>query len=270
MVLPIMPDAGYAEFIATKKLTNTGDDAPHGNLSQRGDTEGSPYGGVDLGNKILGTKKLMSLSFLANETEEDTILAVMPLIEEAMVRSHTRAVERAMLRGNSSIGSFDGLATIAVTNSSQTTSGTAVASESLSAQDLLTMRKLMGKYGIEPRDVIYIVNETEYYNLMDDPEFKDSNLVGAENATKITGQVGQLYGSRVMLCDEFLPKAVNTVHALAVNTRNFLVPRQRGVTLESQYIPRAQHLELVATQRLGFDQLINGAKAVISRRYAAA
>ena len=268
MVLPIAPDAGYAEFIATKKLTNTGDEAPHGNLSQRGDTEGSPYGGIDLGSKILSTKKLMSVSFLANETEEDTILAVLPLIQEGMVRSHTRAVERAMLRGTSGIGSFDGLATIASSNSSVVTSTTALASESLTAQDLLNMRKLMGKYGMDPRDLFFIVNETEYYNLLDDPEWKDVNTVGQGEATKLTGQVGLIYGSRVMLCDEFLPKAGNTVHALAVNARNFLVPRLRGVTLESQYIPRAQHLELVATQRLGFDQLIDGAKAVISRRYA--
>lgn len=269
MVLPIAPDAGYAEFIAAKKLTNTGDEAPHGNLSQRGDTEGSPYGGVDLGSKILSTKKLMSVSFLANETEEDTILAVLPLIQEAMVRSHTRAVERAILRGSGG-GSFDGLATIATANSSVVTSGTALASESLTAQDLLNMRKLMGKYGMDPRDLFFIVNETEYYNLLDDPEWKDVNTVGQGDATKLTGQVGLIYGSRVMLCDEFLTKGASTVHALAVNARNFLVPRLRGVTLESQYIPRAQHLELVATQRLGFDQLIDGAKAVISRRYAAA
>jgi HK97 family phage prohead protease len=268
MVLPILPDAGYAEFIATKKLTNTGDDAPNGNLEVRGAVEGSPYGGIALGSKVLSTKKIMSVSFLANETEEDTILAILPLIQEQMVRSHTRAVERAMLRGGSGIGSFDGLATIAAANSSQLTSGTAFASDALTAQDLFNMRKTMGKYGIDPRDVLYIVNEKEYYSLMDDPEFKDANLVGPQNATKLTGQVGQLYGSRVMLCDEFLTPAISTVHALAVNTRNFLVPRLRGVTLESQYIPRAQHLELVATQRLGFDQLIDGAKAVISRRYA--
>jgi len=270
MVLPIAPDAGYAEFIATKKLASTADDAPHGNLSQRGDVAGSPYGGVDLGSKILSTKKLMSLSYLANETEEDTILAVMPLIQEAMVRSHTRAVERAMLRGTSTFGSFDGLTTIATANSSVVTSGTALASESLTAQDLLNMRKLMGKYGLDPRDLFFLVNENEYYNLLDDPEWKDVNTVGQAEATKLTGQVGNIYGSRVMLCDEFLAKAVSVPHAVAVNARNFLVPRLRGVTLESQYIPRAQHLELVATQRVGFDQLIDGAKAVISRRYAAA
>jgi len=271
MVLPIQPDAGYAEFIATKMLTNTGNDAPHGNLTQRDDTDGSPYGGIDLGNKVLATKKLFSLTFLANETEEDSIMPVMAIIQEAMVRSHARAVERAILRGGASIpGSFDGLTTIAAANSSQLTSGIALASESLTAQDLLNMRKTMGKYGVEARDLIYVVNETEYFNLMDDPEYKDANLVGESNAVKLTGQVGRLYGSPVILCDEFEAKAASKVHALALNTRNFLVPRLRGITLENQYIPRAQHLELVATQRLGFSELITGAKAVVSRRYAAA
>ena len=72
-----------------------------------------------------------------------------------------------------------------------------------------------------------------------------------------------------MLCDEFLTPAVDKYMAIAVNTRNFVVPRLRGVTLESQYVPRLQHRELIATQRLGFDEIINDATAVIGRRYAA-
>lgn len=269
MALPILPDAGYAEFISTKNVTNTGGDAPHGNLSQRGDTAGSPYGGFDLGSKTLTTKKLVSITFLANETEEDAILPILPLINESMVRSHSRAVERAMLLGSSAIGSFDGLTTISTANSDVVANTTAFASDALTSDHLIGLRKAMGKYGVRPGEVVYIVSERAYFELLEDPEFKDVSLVG-QSATKIRGEIGNVYGSRVVLCDEFITPAVNQFFALALNTRNFVVPRLRGATLESQYVPRLQHRELIATQRLGFEQIIDGASAVTARKYHSA
>ena len=273
MTLPILPDAGYAEFISTKNVTNTGGDAPHGNLDERSDTAGSPYEGIDLGSKTLTTKKLVSITFLANETEEDAILPILPLLTESMVRAHSRAVERAMLLGSSSIGSFDGLATLAaktinaVTFARTNTSATAFASDALTSDHLIAMRKSMKKYGVRPSEVIYVVSERGYFELLEDPEFKDVSLVG-QSATKIRGEIGNVYGSRVVLCDEFLTPATSQYMAVAINTRNFVVPRLRGVTLESQYVPRLQHRELIATQRLGFDEIINDATAVIGRRYS--
>ena len=269
MALPILPDAGYAEFISTKTSANTGGDAPHGNLEERGDTEGSPYAGIDLGSKTLTTKKLVSLTFLANETEEDAILPILPLINESMVRSHARAVERAMLRGSSAIGSFDGLTTIATANSDVVANTTAFASDALTSDHLIGLRKAMGKYGVRPSDVVYVVSERAYFELLEDPEFKDVSLVG-QSATKLRGEIGNVYGSRVVLCDEYVAPAVNQFFALAVNPRNFVVPRLRGATLESQYVPRLQHRELIATQRFGFEQIIDGASAVTARKYHSA
>jgi hypothetical protein len=46
------------------------------------------------------------------------------------------------------------------------------------AADLLAMRKNMGKYGVNPSEVIYIVSQRGYYNLLEDAEFQDANLVG--------------------------------------------------------------------------------------------
>ena len=58
---------------------------------------------------------------------------------------------------------FDGLIQLAaktIVLVLTTASGTAFASESLTAADLLAMRKKMGKYGINPSEVLYIVNQT--------------------------------------------------------------------------------------------------------------
>jgi hypothetical protein len=278
MALPILPDSGYAEFISQKAYGTAGApavaDPPHGNLDERGDTTGSPYEGIDLSSKTLTTKKLVSLTFLANETDEDVILPMLPLITESMVRAHSRAVERAMLLGSSTISSFDGLATLAAkTISGETfartiTSGVSTSAESLTSDHLLAMRKKLGKYGVRPGEVVYVVSERSYFELLEDPEFKDVSLVGANLATKVKGEIGNVYGSRVILCDEFENPTANKYHAVAVNARNFVVPRLRGVTLESQYVPRLQHRELIATQRLGFDEIIENARAVVGRRYS--
>jgi len=270
MAMPILPDAGYAEFVSTKTYTNTGKDAPEGSLAERGDTVGSPYGGVDLTNKTLAVKKLLSISYLANETEEDTILAILPLINETMIRSHARSVEHSMLLGGHSTGllanSFDGICEQARDNSKEIASVIAQASDKLTAANLMTLRRGMGKWGVRPTDVVYIVSQTGYFDLLEDPEFQDMNLVGS-NAVKLTGEIGNVYGSKVMLCDEFRAPAVNMLFAAALNPRNFIIPRMRGVTLESAYYPGLQHRELVASQRLGMDSIITSGTSCVTYKY---
>jgi len=275
-IIPIMPDSGYAEFTSNQTASGS---SPHGNLAQRGDAYNpGSAGGIDLTEKTLSTVKLISQSFLGNETEEDAIMPVLPLIRESMVRSHARAIENAILAGNNSAngvfssGSFDGLIQLAAQDDSSgthaTTSGTAFASESLTAADLLAMRKKMGKYGINPADVVFIVNQQEYYNLLSDAEFQDANLVG-DMATKLSGEIGQVFGTRILLCDEFASPAVSKVHAACVYTRNYVMPRLRGVTIESDYEVANQRRVLVASQRLGFTDLIDGATSVHIRSYKA-
>ena len=270
MIIPILPDSGYAEFTGNQTATGS---SPHGNLAQRGDTYGSAYGGIDLTERTLSTKKLISQSFLGNETEEDAIMPILPLIRESMVRSHARGIENAILVGNHADGtygtsgaSFDGLVKLAVSDSNTTTSGTAFASDSLTALKLLAARKAMGKYGMNPSEVVYIISQVGYYQLLEDAEFQDANLVG-DMATKLNGEIGQVFGSRVLVCDEFATPAVSKFNALAVYPRNYVMPRLRGVTIESDYEVANQRRVLVASQRIGFTDLIDGADSVHALQY---
>ena len=262
MIIPIMPDAGYAEFTSNQTAAGS---SPHGNLAERGDTVGAPYGGVDLTERTLSTKKLISQSYLGNETEEDAIMPILPLIRESIVRSHARAIENAILAGDDADGafgtggaSFEGLLHLARDDSDYTQSDTAFATDKIVAADLLGMRKNMGKYGVNPSDVVYIVSQRSYFELLEDAEFQDANLVG-DMATKLNGEIGQVFGSRVLLCDEFATPAVSKFAAIAVNPRNYVMPRLRGVTIESDYEVANQRRVLVASQRLGFIDMIDGA-----------
>ena len=274
MIIPILPDSGYAEFASAQTAAGS---SPHGNLAQRGDSYGSPFGGVDLTERTLSTKKLISQSYLGNETEEDAILPILPLIRESMVRSHARAIENAILAGDDADGafgtggaSFEGLLHLARNDSDYTQpAGTFAASDSVTAADLLALRKNMGKYGVNPQDVVYVVSQDVYYNLLEDAEFQDAKLVG-DMATKLSGEIGQVFGSRVLLCDEFATKAAAKFNAVAVYTRNYVMPRLRGVTIESDYEVANQRRVLVASQRLGFIDLIDGATSKWAQMYKSA
>ena len=271
MIMPILPDAGYAEFVSA---AGTGDGAaPHGNLSERGDSYATSgdRGGIDLTEKTITVKKLISKSFIGNETEEDAIMPILPLIRESMVRAHARGMENAILLGNNAQGTytsgiFDGLVHKATDASNVIVGTDAAATEKLEASDLLLMRKSMGKYGVNPNEVVYIVSQESYYNLLEDAEFQDVNLVG-DMSTKLSGEIGQVFGSRVIICDEFPARATNKTHAVALYARNFIMPRLRGVTIESDYDVENQRRVLVASQRLGFDDIIGGSDAVVIRNY---
>ena len=124
----------------------------------------------------------------------------------------------------------------------------------------------MGKYGINPSDVVYIVSSTSYYQLLEDAEFQDVNLVG-DVATKLRGEIGSVFGSKILVCDEFPTAAVNMPAALAVYPRNYVVPRLRGMTIESDYEVANQRRGLVASQRIGFTDMIDGVTSKWAYQY---
>lgn len=270
MIMPIMPDTGYAEI--TSAAGSTDGVAPNGTLDARG---GTNRGGIALTEIELRTIKMVAKSYLGNETEEDAIMPILPLLREAMIRQHARGVENMLLLGGHADGAYptitaaQGLLKYASTQSRDLDTGTVATLPALTAAGLLGLRKNMGKYGLRATDVAYIVSQRAYFELLEDPEFQDFNLVN-QMATKMTGEVGQVFGSPVMMCDEFPDPAAGKYYALAVNTRNFVVPRQRGVTVESDYLVEEQHRVLVTSQRLGFKEIIPNAKSVIGFKYPAA
>lgn len=270
MILPIMPDTGYAEI--TTNAGSTDATNPNGTLDSRG---GTNRGGIALTEIELRTIKMVAKSYLGNETEEDAILPILPLLREAMIRQHARGVENMILLGGHADGAYSGITAAqgllkyASTNSRDLNTGTVGTLPSLTAAGLLSLRKNMGKYGLRAGDIAYIVSQRAYFELLEDPEFQDFNLVNTQ-ATKLTGEVGQVYGSPVMMCDEFPDAAAGKYYALAVNTRNFVIPRQRGVTVESDYSVEDQHRVLVTSQRLGFKEIIPNAKSVFGFKYPAA
>ena len=244
-VLPISVDVEPATF-----ATN----ATSGNLENRGASD-STYKPKQV---ILNAFRLISSTFMDNEVDEQVLINLMPMLIEGVARAHGRAVENAILNGNSSAPS--GLTDFAaehVGGRRDISDGDVV-----TAANLLNMRKEMGKYGLNPADVTYIVSSNSYYDLLSDSAFQTLDEVGSDLAVRITGTIGAVFGSPVVVSEEFPADNTNgNMAAVAVYARNYVIPRLRGVTVEQDYEVMNQRRVIVATQSLGFEEIVAGASA---------
>ena len=247
-VLPISVDVEPATF-----ATN----ATSGNLENRGASD-STYKPKQV---ILNADRLISSTFMDNEVDEQVLINLMPMLIEGVARAHGRAVENAILNGNgSNISGLDGHG--AAATAKHDADGSSIASgnfATMTAAQLLAARKQMGKYGLTPSDVVYIVSQAMYYDLLSDSAFQTLDEVGNDLAVRVTGSLGAVFGSPVVVSEEFPAEAANAPVAFACYTRNYVMPRLRGVTVEQDYEVMNQRRVIVATQSLGFEELVAGA-----------
>ena len=247
-VMPIQPDVEAATF-------QTGA-AASGNLENRGASDNT----FKPSQVILNAYRLISQTFMDNNVDEQVLINLMPMLVDSVARAHARAVDNAIINGSGSITGLDGYA--AASGSSIDLDGASIASgnsATLTAAGLLTARKAMGKYGVNPADVAYIVSQARYFELIEDAGFQDVTDVGSDLATKITGQIGSVFGSPVIVSDSFATEGAGVPVAFAVNARNYVIPRLRGVTVETDYEVGNQRNVVVASQALGFEELVAGA-----------
>ena len=196
---------------------------------------------------------------MENDIDEQVLVNLMPMLIESVARAHARAVDDALLNHSTGGGdAFNGLIALAGSNSVDALDLNAggTLDSSVTAAEFLAARKLMGKYGMMPEDMVYVVSQKRYYDLIADPAFADITDVGSDVATKITGQVGAIYGTPVITSDNLATEADGDTIGLAVNLRNHVIPRLRGVNVETDYEVAAQRRVIVASQSLGFNQLV--------------
>ena len=248
-VLPIQTDALPATWAnGTEAATRLG------NLENRPQVTANQFNAKQI---ILKANRLMSTTFMDNHIDEEVLVNLMPMLIESVARAHARAVDYAIINGTSGgVGGFDGLEALAGTVKVDVLDATASGDVVVTAAEFLAARKLMGKYGMDPSDLIYLVSQARYYDLIADPGFADITDVGSNIATKITGSVGAIYGTPVVVSDQLETEADTASVGYAVNVRNHIIPRLRGVSVEQDYEVMNQRNVIVASQSLGFNQLV--------------
>lgn len=243
MTLPVNPEAGLGQWMANTAFgttTSAGNNATH-----------------QLKEITLNAYKVATNEYMAYEEEEDSLLVLMPIVRDAMVRRVARSVDRAFLYGaGSGSDPVKGLLTYDATSAVTITTAAGKAATS----HLRDLRKDLGAWGLDPADVVYVVSTDVYYDLLDDTLFQTMDKVGTK-ATILTGQIGMVGGSPVLVSAEFPTKATgaNTATtnyaALAVAMGNFVVGNQRGLRFDTQDLVETQRRVLVASLRTGMTQI---------------
>ena len=251
MTMPLNPEAGLASWVVNSDFG--GANSSGGTTATTGQTpgSGSPHALKEI---TLNAYKVATKEYLNYEEEEDSLLVIMPIVRDAMIRRLARSVDRAYLLGaGSGADPVKGLAGYA-TGTNVTSANGAAASTVASIANLRTLRKNLGAWGLDPAEVVYVVSTEVYYDLLDDSTFQTMNQVGPQ-ATLLTGQVGQIGNSPVLVSAEFASKGTGTVGALAFAPGNFMAGNQRGLRMDTQELVETQRRVLVASLRTGMTQV---------------
>ncbi len=242
MTIPVNPEAGLATWVTNAQFGTTA--SPGAAQTHQ------------LKEITLNAYKLATLEYMNFEEEEDSLIVLLPIVRDAMVRRVARAVDKAYLLGaGAGADPVKGLSTYDATSAVVATNTGAA-----SIANLRALRKDLGAWGLDPAELIYVVSTEIYYDLLDDTLFQTMDKVGSA-ATLLTGQVGSIGNSPVLVSAEFPTKAggANTastnIGAIAVAPGNFLAGNQRGLRFDTQDMVETQRKVLVASLRTGLTQV---------------
>ena len=253
MTIPVNPEAGVATWMANTAFGTTasaGSNATHA-----------------LKEITLNAYKVATNEYMAYEEEEDALLALAPIVRDAMIRRVARAVDRAMLRGAGS-GSDPVQGLVGYDAVSAVTLDISDAAKATVAK-LRALRKDLGAWGLDPAELVYIVSTEVYYDLLDDEVFQTVDKVGTQ-ATLLTGQVGSIANTPVLVSAEFEDKAAGAAGAICFAPGNFIAGNQRGLRIDTQDLVETQRKVMVASLRTGMTQVTTNLGAGVSAlRYVA-
>ena len=261
-------------FAADVNAATFGTDFSIDEPNQRIDNGGT-NGQYDITTNVLSTERLAAGTFIDNNVDETSLVSFLPMITSALARAHAVATDKAILYGTA--GPTVGLAGSIgadLGSSAGSASGFTVVDAQQDGAPAFTSgmleigRAAMGKYGVNPADLVYVVCLAAYYDLLQEPvatsDFRTIDKAGSDIAININGQFGTAYGSPVVISNE-LVAGNDGVVGIVVNTGRFVVGRLRGVSIETDYEVGKQRNVLVASQALGFKAFegTNGAMRMV-------
>ena len=267
MTIPVNPEAGTASWVANNTFGANADRTTPGN-----DLGASAGGNATHAIKeiTLNAYKVATNEYTAYEEEEDALLALMPIIRDGMIRRVARAVDQAFLRGGVAGEGTSAVPVVGLVGKATNTGGANITAATPSATfvasvaNLRALRKGLGVWGLDPQEVIYIVNTDVYYHLLEDEKFQTMNQVGTQ-ATLLTGQIGQIGGSPVLVSGEFDTPASGKAGIICVNPGNFIVGNQRGLRIDTQELVETQRRVMVASLRTGMQQVTSNYGAAVTK-----
>lgn len=212
------------------------------------------------------THKLAAKSFMVDETDEDAIMSLLPILRRRLVEAHAIAIERSFMNGDGDAKPRGLLKLAADDNQKHTTEAKADGSVKVTAKTIAKLRRNMGRKGLDMSKLVLIISLDAYFDLLEDEEWQDVSQVDSANSLKLTGQVGRIYGLPIVVSEYFPARAVGAEFAMLVYRDNFVVPRQRSLTVEKERQASRQRDAYYTTQRLNLQRFFED--GVVTGTYA--
>jgi HK97 family phage prohead protease len=245
MNFPFNPDTGADATWVAAGAYNDGDavgtafnDASSGTTQAHGLTEVS-----------MTAHKLATREYIGYEEEEDALIPVAGIVRDAIIRRMARTSDASIL-GTGVAAPFTELEELAGGHAGNTVT-TGSATDLCSVAEILTARKNMGQWGMNPADLVVFLSQAAYYGLLDATEVVTVDKYG-DNATIKAGELGKLWGMSLVVSDAFEATATGKAQAIIVNPNNYLIGNYRNLTVETATDVVAQQKAMVATRRFGF------------------
>lgn len=219
-------------------------------------------------------QKLVEYYEIPEELSEDSAPAILTLARQEVIEAQIRAMEDAILNGDTTATHMDsdttdaadcrkswlGLRKMALANS---TYGSLAFSSGITTAKLDLLKKLMGKFGVDVQDLMLIVGPSGYNQMVSLDEVSTVEKFG-NMATILNGALAAWRGIPVVV-SEYVREDLNAsgVHdgtttdntcVYLVNTRRFMRGIRRPIRTRIQLDPRAEldRTQLVSYQRAAF------------------
>ena len=231
---------------------------------------------IGTSNVTLDTFKLVGISEYSYEVDEDSILAILPIITNQLASGAAASFENAIINGdsatthrdsgtaaNSAAKACDGLRKLANAGNLEKSLGAALSSEGIGA-----LRAMMGVYGLNPNDLAIIVNIADYNTLLMQDEVAYANTFGQDLATLRTGTLPKIFGIDIVPSaqmpsgsadDNGVVSGVATDDTKSVcaliHVPSFTVGVRRGFTVETDKNMVTQVNQVIASFRRDFQPI---------------
>lgn len=236
---------------------------------------------VGTANVTLDTFKLVGVSEYSYEVDEDSVLAILPIITNQLASGAAASFEEAVINGDKTVAhmdtaipnagggntnaniaqrAVDGMIHYAmVTNAAQDVDVNGV----LSAAAVGKLRSGLGPYGLNPRDLALIVSIEDYNTLLIQDEVMHSEKYGAQGTIQ-NGVLPQIFGI------DIVPSAAMRTTCLAtgvdsgagsksrcslIHVPSWVVGVRREFTVEVDQDKIAQVNQVIASFRRDFQPI---------------
>lgn len=227
-----------------------------------------------LANITLDAKKMIGIASYSYESNEDSVIAVLPMIQDDMADGAVAAFESACLNGDTDGTHMDTVPDHSATAVERMYDGLRKAGIAVGVRDwstggvsksnFMALRAAMGKYGVNPKDLAIIVSPYGYIQLQAIEEAFRADARGGNNlATVGTGVLPSFNGIKVVVSEHMPETAAATGLLTAGGAKqslilahlpHWMVGARRGFTVEVVSDPRVQMNYVVASFRRALTQ----------------